>query len=73
MRINFQGEDHSYTLLTKKIDSGTREIRISFNQEELTIVRSSTGVWDVLERTIGDNQGLFSAIASNIALRYRLR
>ncbi|RZM18512.1 MAG: hypothetical protein EOO88_40520 [Pedobacter sp.] len=73
LRITFEGEDYTYTILTRQIDRDTSEIRISLNGEELTISRNSAGEWDALERTITDPQGLLKAIARNVALRYRLR
>lgn len=73
LRITFEGEDYTYTILTKKIDKDTSEIKISLNNEELTIARNASGEWDALERTIVDSSGLLRAIARNVALRYRLR
>ena len=73
LRITFEGEDYTYTILTKQIDRETSEIRINLNGEELTISRNSSGEWDAMERTITDPQGLLKAIARNVALRYRLR
>lgn len=73
LRITFEGEDYTYTILTKKIGKDTSEIKITLNNEELTIARNASGEWDALERTIIDSPGLFKAIARNVALRYRLK
>jgi len=73
LRITFEGQDYTYTLLTKKIDRDTAEIKISLQGEELTIYRNSLGEWDALERTITDPHGLLKAIARNVALRYLLK
>ncbi len=73
LRITFEGEDYSYTILTKKIDKDTTEIKISLDGEELTITRNASGEWDVLERTISDAPDLIKSIARNVALRYRLK
>ena len=72
LRITFEDQDYTYTLITKKIDRETSEIKINLNQEEFTIVRNTNGEWDVIERTISDEPGLLQAIAKNLALRYRL-
>jgi len=73
LRITVNGRDYSYTILTKKIENHTFEIKIEFDGEELTIFRNSLGEWDILERTINDEPGLLKEIARNVALRYRLR
>jgi len=73
LRITFEGEDYTYTILTKKIDKDTSEIKINLNGEELTICCNASGEWDALERTITDSHGLLKAIARNVALRYRLK
>ena len=73
LRITFEGEDYTYTILTKKIDRDSSEIKISLNDEEWTIFRNSSGEWDALERTITDAHGLLKEIARNVALRYRLK
>lgn len=73
LRITFKGQDYSYTILTKKIERNTTEIKIELNGEELTICRNSLGEWDILERTIDDEHGLLKEIARNVALRYRLK
>ncbi|MBE8712715.1 hypothetical protein [Sphingobacterium hungaricum] len=72
-RITFEDKDYTYTILSKKIDKDTSEIKISFDGEELTITRNSSGEWDVLERTISDGPDLKKSIARNVALRYRLK
>lgn len=73
LRITFEGEDYTYTILTKKIDKDTSEIKISLGGEELTISRNTNGEWDVLERSISDTHGLLKSIALNVVLRYRLK
>ena len=73
LRITFNGKDYSYTILSKKIERDTTEIKIELNGEELTISRNTLGEWDILERTIEDEHGLLKEIARNVALRYRLR
>lgn len=73
LRITFNGQDYSYTVLSKNIESNTTAIKIELEGEELTISRNSLGEWDVLERTIDDEPGLLKEIARNVALRYRLR
>jgi len=73
LRITFNGQDYSYTILSKKIERETTEIRIELNGEDLTICRNSLGEWDILERTIDDEDGLLREIARNVALRFRLR
>lgn len=73
LRITFEGVDYTYTILTKIIYKDTSEIKISLNNEELTIARNASGEWDPLERTIVDSPGLLKAIARNVALRYRLK
>jgi len=72
LRITFEGEDYTYTILTRMITKETTEIKISLNDQELTLVRNQKGEWDALERTISDEPGLIKAIARNVALRYRL-
>ncbi|QDW25137.1 hypothetical protein FFJ24_010065 [Pedobacter sp. KBS0701] len=72
MRITFENKDYTYTVLTKIINTETKEIKISLESEELTLVRNYDKEWDALERTVGDDHGLIKAIAKNIALRYRL-
>jgi len=72
LRITFEDKDYSYTILTKKIDKDTSEIKINFDGEELTISRNAAGEWDVLERTISDKSDLIKTVARNVALRYRL-
>lgn len=73
LRITFNDRDYSYTILTKKIERETTEIKIELNGEELTIFRTTLGEWDILERTIDDEHGLLKEIARNVALRYRLK
>lgn len=73
LRITLNGKDYTYTVLTKKIEQHTTEIKIEFNGEELTVARSITGDWDIMERTIVDEPELLRTIARSLALRYRLR
>ncbi|RZJ89396.1 MAG: hypothetical protein EOO20_11090 [Chryseobacterium sp.] len=73
LRITFDGDDFTYTILTSKINRETTEIRIGLNGEEFTIARNTLGEWDALERAINDPSGLLKAIARNVALRYRLK
>lgn len=73
LRITFEDKDYTYTILTKKIDKYTSEIKITLDGHELTISRNTAGEWDALERTISDAPGLLKAIARNVALRYRLK
>ena len=73
LRITFHGKDYTYTVLTKKIENHTTEIKIEFNGEEMTVARNISGEWDIMERTIVDEPELLKAIARSLALRYRLR
>ena len=73
LRITFDGNDYTYTILTKNIGKDTNSIHISINGEELTISRNTHGEWDVMERTVIDDHGLSKAIARSVALRYRLK
>jgi len=73
LRITFNGQDYSYTILTKKFERETTEVKIELDGEELTISRNGVGEWDILERTIDDQDGLLKEIARNVALRFRLR
>jgi len=70
MRITFENKD--YTVLKKIINNETKEIKISLEGEELTLVQNQNNEWDTLDRTIGDDHRLINAIAKNITLRYRL-
>lgn len=72
LRITYEGRDYTYTILTKAINKDSTEIRILMETEELTIAKNLKGEWDILERTIGDNQGLIKSIVRAIALRFRL-
>jgi hypothetical protein len=72
IRITFQGKDYTYKILTKGISRDTTSIKISFEDEELTIVRQAGKDWTVAEETIGDRAGLFLAIAKSVASRYAL-
>lgn len=73
LRITVDNKDYTYTILTKGIGKDTSEIKIEIEGEELTIARSVTGEWDVMERAINDDQQLLTAITRNIVLRYRLK
>jgi len=72
LRTTFEGEDYTYTILTKMINKETKEIKISLNGEELTIAPNARGEWDAMERTVSDRPGLLKSIARNVSLRYRL-
>ena len=72
LRITFECEDYTYTILTKMIDKQTADIKIILNHQELTIVRNQQRERDTLERSISDHGGLIKAIARNVALRYQL-
>lgn len=72
LRITFEERDYTYTILSRMINRETTEIRINFDDQELTLVKNQAGSWDALERTISDKPGLIQAIARNVALRYRL-
>ncbi|TBO41199.1 hypothetical protein [Pedobacter kyonggii] len=72
LRITFENKDYTYSVLTRNIDKDTKEIKISLQGEELTLIQRSTKEWDCPEQTVGDNHGLIKAIGKNIALRYRL-
>lgn len=72
MRITFENNDYTYTVLTKIINNETKEIKISLQGEELTLVQNQNKEWDARERTIEDDHGLIKAIAKNIALRFRI-
>lgn len=72
LRITYEGKDYTYTVLTKLISKDTKEIKISLNDEEFTLVQNQKKDWQVIERTIADEAGLIEAIARNVSLRYRL-
>jgi len=72
LRITFEGQDYTYTILNKIIDKETTTILVRLNDQELTLIKNKHGVWDALEQSIGNNPGLINAIARNIALRFRL-
>lgn len=72
LRITFEGKDYTYTILTKLISKDTKEIKISLNDEELTLVQNQNKEWQIIERTVADEGGLIEAIGRNITLRYRL-
>lgn len=72
LRITFEGKDYTYTILTKLISKDTKEIKISLNDEELTLIQNQKKEWQIIERTVADEGGLIEAIARNVSLRYRL-
>ena len=72
MRITFENQDYTYSVITKVLNKDTKEIKIILAGEELTLARNEKREWDALERTIGDNEGLIKAIVQNVVLRYRL-
>ncbi|MEQ7801866.1 hypothetical protein ABDJ41_18870 [Pedobacter sp. ASV1-7] len=72
LRITYRGKDYTYTILTKLISKDTKEIKISLNNEELTLVQNQKKEWQIIERTIADEGGLIEAIARTVSLRYRL-
>lgn len=72
LRITFEQQDYSYTVLTRGISKLTESIKINLLDEEFTLVRNQANEWIFLEETIGSNPGLLQAIARNIVLRYRL-
>lgn len=72
LRITVEGQDYSYTILTRMIDKETKEIKISLNEEVLTLLRNQNGDWVAIEQTISDEAGLIKAIVRNVVLRYRL-
>lgn len=72
LRITFEERDYTYTILTKLITKETREIKISLNNEELTLFKNDKNEWDARERTVIDDAGLIKAIGRNVALRHRL-
>lgn len=72
LRITFEDKDYTYVVLTKSITRETQSIRIHLNGEEYELARNEKGDWDAADATISDHQGLLSAIARNIKLRYRL-
>jgi len=72
LRITFEDNDYTYTVLTKLINRDTKEIKILLGERELTLFKNEQNVWDARERTIEDKSDLIKAIARNVALRYRL-
>ena len=72
LRITFEGQDYTYTILNKIIDKETTTILVRLNDQELTLIKNKHGGWDALEQTIGNSPGLINAIARNVALRFRL-
>lgn len=72
MRITFENQDYTYSVLTKVINKNTTEIKINLQGEDQTLIRTLKGEWECLGQTIGENQSLIKAIGKNIALRHRL-
>ena len=72
LRITFEGKDHTYRVLTKGITRFTTEIKISVEGKDFTLLRSAKNEWLAEEMTVGDEPGLLTAIARNLALRFRL-
>lgn len=73
IRITFEGVDYSYTILTRKIHSGTSRIKIGLGGRELVISRDTSGGWDAPEHAAADDYALLRAIARNVVLRYGLQ
>jgi hypothetical protein len=72
IRIHYQGQDYTYKILTRNISKDTQEIKISFNDEEYTLVANTRKEWTIAETCVGDQHELLQAIAKNIVLRYHL-
>ncbi|MEJ2882346.1 hypothetical protein [Pedobacter sp. GR22-6] len=72
LRIHFEGQDYSYTILNNTLDRSTMEFRISMADQQYTLVRNEKNEWSCVDLTIGDNPDLLIAIARNIGLRYKL-
>ena len=71
LRVHFEDQDYSYTILNSMIDRTIMEFRISMDGQEYTLIRTNNE-WSCPDLTIGDNPALFIAIGRNIALRYKL-
>lgn len=72
LRITFDGDDYTYTVLTKSINKQTTLIRISLDQKEYELSPNAKGEWAATDLTVTDQPELLRAIARNVALRYRL-
>jgi len=72
LRITFDGNDYTYSVLTKSINKQTTLIRISLNGQEYELAPNARGEWNAADATIVDQPELLKAIARNVALRYRL-
>jgi hypothetical protein len=72
LRITFEGKEYTYRVLTKGITRFTTEIKISVEGKDFTLLRSAKSEWLATEITVGDEPALLTAVARNIALRYRL-
>jgi hypothetical protein len=72
MRITFEENDYTYTVVTKGITKETSSIQINLNDKQYELARNSKGDWDAADATINDSPGLLKAIGRNIKLRYRL-
>jgi hypothetical protein len=71
LRITFEGQDYTYTILSEIINKDSSEIKILFNDNELTILKGINGKWDVSVRP-NDHAELIKAIARAISIRYHL-
>lgn len=72
LRITFEQQDYTYTVLTKGIDKNTKEIKINLSGQDYTLVRNQQNQWHAQEATIGDNLALLHEVGRMVALRYRL-
>lgn len=72
LRIHFEGQDYSYTILNNVLDRSTMEFRISLADQQYTLIRNHKNEWTCPDLTIADNPDLLVAIGRNIGLRYKL-
>ncbi|MBE9599876.1 hypothetical protein [Pedobacter sp. MC2016-24] len=72
LRIRFEDQDYSYTILNNTLDRTTREFRILLADQEYTLLRNEKNEWSCPDLTINDNPALLIAIARSIGLRYQL-
>ena len=72
LRIHFEGQDYSYTILNNVLDRSTMEFRISLADQQYTLIRNHKNEWTCPDLTIADNTDLLVAIGRNIGLRYKL-
>ncbi|QIL37930.1 hypothetical protein G7074_00695 [Pedobacter sp. HDW13] len=72
MRITFEENDYTYTVVTKGITKETSSIQINLNDKQYELARNLKGDWDAADATVNDIPGLLKAIGRNIKLRYRL-